>query len=76
MSTHLLDRLIMDGHIVTLKSQQKEQMTTVGVGLEAFPSSIGVAVEEKRRKIQIVYCLTLARELFEFQNTESAVSKA
>ena len=41
----------MDGHIVTLNSQQQEQMSTVGVGLEALPSSVGVGVEEKRRKI-------------------------
>jgi len=61
----------MDGHIVTLNSQQQEQMSTVGVGLEVLPSSIGVGVEEKRRKIQIVCCLTLARELFEFRNMDS-----
>ena len=73
---HLVERLIMDGHIVTLNSQQQEQMSTVGVGLEALRSSIGVIAEEKRRKIQIVCCITLARELFEFRNMDSAVSKA
>ncbi|KAF9523697.1 hypothetical protein CPB83DRAFT_862502 [Crepidotus variabilis] len=96
VSTHLLDRLIQDGHIVTSQSQT----LPYGSGAESFPSAIGLA---EQRKPQRLCCLALcgihlgplrylssstlvgpyiqyfestaARELFEFQNTESQVSK-
>ena len=42
MSTRLVYPLITDEHIVASQSQQQEQMTTVGMGPEAFPSSIGI----------------------------------
>ncbi|KAF8969681.1 hypothetical protein BDZ97DRAFT_213140 [Flammula alnicola] len=99
VSTHLLDQLIKDNHIVT----SRNQTMPMGTGAEAFPSAIGVG-DTVRRKVQRVCCLALcgihlgplrylssstlvgpylqyfestaARELFEFQNTESAVSKA
>ena len=73
MSTHLLDRLIRDGHIVTSAARNEipsqHEVTPLGMGAEAFPSSIGVVVEqeerrrgevhEERRKVQRVCCLAL-----------------
>ncbi|KIM37712.1 hypothetical protein M413DRAFT_448237 [Hebeloma cylindrosporum] len=129
VSTHLLDRLIRDGYIVTLRSDQEGEVSSgedqnserlgmtmpvpLGVGAGVFPSSISFScggeedtttTKKKKRKVQRVCCLALcgihlgplrylssstlvgpylqyfestaARELFEFQNTESAVSKA
>ncbi|KAF4568665.1 hypothetical protein EYR36_010678 [Pleurotus pulmonarius] len=96
VSTHLLDRLLKDGHIRTVNST-----TTAGVAVD------GVSLAEGGlpfRKPQKVCCLALcgihlgplrylstssllqpyiqyfestaARELFDFQNTESSVSKS
>ncbi|PPR07240.1 hypothetical protein CVT26_012498, partial [Gymnopilus dilepis] len=132
VSTHLLDRLITDGHIITSKNEHlqytssvptgsetegvKQSQSPLGMGAEVFPSAIGLGSQGdvaegdnanghgKRRKVQRVCCLALcgihlgplrylgsstlvgpyiqyfentaARELFEFQNTESPVSKA
>ena len=64
MSTHLLDRLIRDGHIVTSGRNQipsQHEVMPLGMGAEAFPSSIGVGVEQERkgRKVQRVCCLAL-----------------
>ena len=68
VSTHLLDRLVRDGHIVTSRNQDQDQnqqklMMPVGLGVgpvEMFPSSMGVGVEgERRRKVQRVCCLAL-----------------
>ncbi|KAF8148719.1 hypothetical protein B0H34DRAFT_207701 [Crassisporium funariophilum] len=105
VSTHLLDRLIHDNHIVTGRNQRSVLDTVTGA--EGFPAAIGVVGGQpggRRRKVQRVCCLALcgihlgplrylrsstlvgpylqyfesaaALELFEFQNTESAVSKA
>ena len=63
MSTHLLDRLIKDGHIVTLRNQdqnqnQKEEQQDLvipvglGVGVDLLPSSIGLGVQEGERRMQ------------------------
>ncbi|KAF9553354.1 hypothetical protein CPC08DRAFT_822347 [Agrocybe pediades] len=99
VSTHLLDRLISDNHIIT----SRNQVMPMGMGAESFPASIGLG-DSAKRKVQRVCCLALcgihlgplrylssstlvgpylqyfestaARELFEFQNTDSAVSKA
>jgi len=73
VSTHLLDRLIKDGHIVTSPNQDQNQNEEdqqglvipvgLGVGVELFPSSIGLGVQEgerrKKRKVQRVCCLAL-----------------
>ena len=72
VSTHLLDRLIKDGHIVTLRNQdqnQKEEQQDLvipvglGVGVDLLPSSIGLGVQEgerrMQRKVQRVCCLAL-----------------
>ena len=73
VSTHLLDRLIKDGHIVTARNQdqnqnQKEDQQDLvmpvglGVGVELFPFSIGPGVREgerRKRKVQRVCCLAL-----------------
>ncbi|KDR77909.1 hypothetical protein GALMADRAFT_1293338 [Galerina marginata CBS 339.88] len=107
VSTHLLDRLMRDGHIVTSQNQefrQHQQALPMGTGAESFPASIGLgAGDAAPRKVQRVCLLALcgihlgplrylssstlvgpylqyfestaARELFEFQNTESTVSK-
>ncbi|KZV69431.1 hypothetical protein PENSPDRAFT_686408 [Peniophora sp. CONT] len=96
VSTHLLDRLLSDGHIHTSSS------SPVSAAEDAIKTLAEGNVPHKR-KIQKVVCLALcgihlgplrylgsssllqpyfqylegaaARELFEFQNTESAVSK-
>ncbi|KJA24769.1 hypothetical protein HYPSUDRAFT_38427 [Hypholoma sublateritium FD-334 SS-4] len=110
VSTHLLDRLIRDGHIVTRKNVDAVRgdalknvvmaMGEGGVGGGVGAGADGTAM----RRLQRVCCLALcgihlgplrylssstlvgpylqyfestaARELFEFQNTDSAVSKA
>ena len=73
VSTHLLDRLIKDGHIVTARNQdqnqdQKEDQQDLvmpvglGVGVELFPSLIGLGVQEgerREKKNQRVCCLAL-----------------
>ena len=65
-STHLLDRLIRDGHVVTSRNQdpnqnkdQQDLVMPVGLGVEAemFPASIGLGVESERR--ENVCCLAL-----------------
>ncbi|KAF8801748.1 hypothetical protein BYT27DRAFT_7226663 [Phlegmacium glaucopus] len=105
VSTHLLNRLIQDNHIITARNQQHQQLAmSLGTGAETFLSAIGLPEEISRRSVQRVCCVALcgthlgplrylssstlvgpyiqyfestaARELFEFQNTESAVSKA
>ncbi|KAF8962053.1 hypothetical protein BDZ97DRAFT_1826024 [Flammula alnicola] len=52
VSTHLLDRLIRDGHVVASRNQLKGQSISMpsmsagipmGTGVEAFPSAIGFA---------------------------------
>ncbi|KAG6830192.1 hypothetical protein H0H92_001779 [Tricholoma furcatifolium] len=127
VSTHLLDRLIQDGHIHTARSESLSSFAFTSGGnpvgnilsavesvrsvAETFPLSIslpgaapsGSEQNQKIRKPQRVCCLALcgihlgplrylssssllqpyfqyfetaaARELFEFQNTESDVSK-
>ena len=50
VSTHLLDRLIRDGHIITSNSQT----VPLAVGIESFPSAIG-----SYRTIQKICCLGL-----------------
>ena len=74
VSTHLLDRLIRDGHIATARDQDQDQDQNqnqnqdlvipvgLGVGVELFPSPVGLGVQEderKRRKVQRVCCLAL-----------------
>jgi len=53
VSTHLLDRLIRDGHIITSNSQT----VPLAVGIESFPSAIGVG--DSYRTIQKICCLGL-----------------
>ncbi|KAF8659478.1 hypothetical protein AX16_001845 [Volvariella volvacea WC 439] len=99
VSTHLLDRLIRDGHIVTAQS-----VLAAAPPETLSPGSSVSTSTAPPRKPQRVCCLALcgihlgplrylrnstlvqpyiqyfesaaARELFEFQNTDSAVSKA
>ncbi|KAJ3482644.1 hypothetical protein NLJ89_g12126 [Agrocybe chaxingu] len=116
VSTHLLDRLIADRHIVTSRNHPIADPLGGGSGVDSLvglseatgqseATGLGMSgTERRRRKVQRVCCLAMcgihlgplrylssstlvgpylqyfesnaARELFEFQNTESAVSKA
>ncbi|KAG6908575.1 hypothetical protein DXG01_004133 [Tephrocybe rancida] len=92
VSTHLLDRLIQDGHIRTARSSGTStpaaptMVNTVrGAAervlstVEALPLPVSVPhlelTGQVHRKPQRYFESAAARELFEFQNTESEVSK-
>ncbi|KAJ8514671.1 hypothetical protein ONZ45_g7817 [Pleurotus djamor] len=76
VSTHLLDRLLKDGHIVT--SYSANLAATVGGLVDGVSPPSGPAqVTRKPQRPYIQYFeSTAARELFDFQNTDSPVSKA
>ncbi|KAF9076352.1 hypothetical protein BDP27DRAFT_1313189 [Rhodocollybia butyracea] len=91
VSTHLLDRLIRDRHIRTAKNAASEPLSDLGVSLVPLPPQrvcclclCGIHLGPLRYlssssllQPYIQYFeSTAARELFEFQNTESDVSKA
>lgn len=65
VSTHLLDRLIRDNHIVTSRNQSlaNSVVQAVGTAADVFPSSIGLngstTQTGTRRKVQRVCCLAL-----------------
>lgn len=65
VSTHLLDRLIRDNHIITSRNQSlaNSVVQAVGTGAELFPSSIGLNGSTNqtgmRRPVQRVCCLAL-----------------
>lgn len=59
VSTHLLDRLIRDGHIVTARKEHEHEHGDVGTAamkVEVVPSSDSV---RETRKVQRVCCLAL-----------------
>ena len=59
VSTHLLNRLIQDGHITT--AQNHEPTMTFGTGAETFPSAIGMpeTISRRKTKVQRVCCVAL-----------------
>ncbi|EIN03565.1 hypothetical protein PUNSTDRAFT_93924 [Punctularia strigosozonata HHB-11173 SS5] len=101
VSTHILDRLIRDGHIRTARSVAADRLAAAGQSIAAGLAPGATGLESKPQR---VCCLALcgihlgplrylsgssftkpyiqyfenaaAMELFEFQNTESEVSKS
>ena len=65
VSTHLLDRLIRDSHIITSRNQSlaNSVVQAVGTGAELFPASVGLNGSTNptaiRRQVQRVCCLAL-----------------
>ena len=59
VSTHLLDRLIQDNHIITARNH--DFTTSFGTGAETFPSAIGMpeTISRRKGKVQRVCCLAL-----------------
>ncbi|KAJ3836887.1 hypothetical protein F5878DRAFT_540474 [Lentinula raphanica] len=92
VSTHLLDRLIRDRHIRTTKNAASEPILDLGTNMIPLPPQrvcclclCGIHLGPLRYLssssllqpyIQQYFESAAARELFEFQNTESDVSKA
>ena len=59
VSTHLLNRLIQDGHITT--AQNHKPTMRFGTGAETFPSVIGMPepISRRKTKVQRVCCVAL-----------------
>ena len=59
VSTHLLNRLIQDGHITT--AQNHDSTMSFGTGAETFPSAIGMpeTIARRKSKVQRVCCVAL-----------------
>ncbi|KDR69526.1 hypothetical protein GALMADRAFT_145558 [Galerina marginata CBS 339.88] len=88
VSTHLLNRLMRDGHIVTSQNQefrQHQQALPMGTGADSFPLPLGSVRAVLLPQERYLSSSTLvgpylqyfesmaARELFEFRNTEISV---